>query len=65
MTTKESELNNYTIEKLLSFTSNVNNISLEIKALQRSISLLKQDLPKTVRDELIRLNGWKDLNIVK
>ena len=55
MTTKKSELHNYTIEKLLSYTSNVNNISLEIKALQRSIAILKQGLPKIIRDELSRL----------
>jgi hypothetical protein len=55
MTTKESELNIYTIEKLLSFTSTVNNLSTEIKAVQRSIALMKQDLPKFIRDELSRL----------
>jgi hypothetical protein len=55
MTTKESELNIYTIEKLLSFTSTVNNLSTEIKAVQRSIALMKQDLPKIIRDELSRL----------
>ena len=53
------------LDKLLTFTENVNNVSSEIKALQRFISLLKQDLPKILRDELIRLNGGKDLNIVK
>ena len=57
MTTKESELHKYTIEKLLSFTSDVNNISLEIKALQRSIAILKLDLPKIIRDQLIWLKG--------
>jgi hypothetical protein len=46
-TNEEGELNIYTKEKLLSFTPNVNNISLEIKALQRSIAILKQDLPKS------------------
>ena len=55
MTTKEREQNFYTIENLLSFTSNINNISLEIKALQRSIAIMKQDFPKILRDELIRL----------
>ena len=49
--------NIYSIENLLSFTSNVNNISSEIKALQRSIAIMKQDLPKIIRDELSRLKG--------
>ena len=52
MTTEESELNIYTIENLLSFTSHINDISSEIKALQRSIAILKQDFPKILRDEL-------------
>jgi hypothetical protein len=53
----ESELSIYTTENLLSFTSNsnINNISSEIKALQRSIAIMKQDFPKILRDELIRL----------
>ena len=53
----EGELNIYTIENLLSFTSHINNISSEIKALQRSLALIKQDLPKIIRDEFSRLNG--------
>ena len=56
-TNEEGELNIYTIENLLSFTSHINDISSEIKALQRSIALIKQDLPKIIRDELSRLNG--------
>jgi hypothetical protein len=50
---------NNTEDKLLSFTSNsnINNISSEIKALQRSIAIMKQDLPKILRDELTRLKG--------
>ena len=52
MTTEESELNIYTIENLLSFTSHINNISSEIKALRRSIAIMKQDFPKILRDEL-------------
>ena len=59
------DFNLTSLDKLLTFTENVNNIYAEIKALQRSISLLKQDLPKIVRNELTRLNGGKDLNIVK
>jgi hypothetical protein len=53
----ESELSIYTTENLLSFTSNsnINTISSEIKALQRSIAIMKQDFPKILRDELIRL----------
>ena len=54
---EEGELNIYTIDKLLSFTSNGNNLSSEIKALQRSIAIMKQDLPKILRDELTRLKG--------
>ena len=53
----EEELNIYTMENLLSFTSHINGISSEIKALQRSIAILKQDFPKILRDELSRLNG--------
>jgi hypothetical protein len=49
------ELNIYTKEKLLSFTSNVNNISLEIKPLQRTTAILAQDLPKIIRDQHILL----------
>ena len=48
----EGELNIYTIENLLSFTSHINDISSEIKALQRSIAIMKQDFPKILRDEL-------------
>jgi hypothetical protein len=51
----EDELNIYNIENLLSFTSNVNNISLENKPLQRTITILEQDLPKIIRDQHIRL----------
>ena len=57
MTSKESQLHNYTIENLLSFTSHINDISSEIKALQRSIAILKQDFPKILRDELIKIKG--------
>ena len=45
------------LENLISFTENVNNFSLEIKALQRTIAIMKQDLPKILRDELIRVKG--------
>ena len=52
------DLNLLSLDKLLTFTENVNNTSSEIKALQRSIAIMmKQDLPKILRDELIRLNG--------
>ena len=44
-------------KKLLNFTSNINNISSEIKALQRSIAIMKQDFPKILRAELVRLKG--------
>jgi|GEM_PF-3263697 len=54
---ERGNLINNTEDKLLSFTSNVNNISSEIKALQRSIAILKQEFPKILRDELSRLNG--------
>ena len=49
--------NIYSIENLLSFTSNIDNISSEIRSLQRSLALMKQDLPKILRDELTRLKG--------
>lgn len=49
--------NIYTTENLLSFTSNVNNLSSEIRSLQRSLALMKQDLPKIIRSELSRLKG--------
>lgn len=39
------------------FTEFVNNISSEIKALQQSIAIMKQDLPKILRDELITIKG--------
>ena len=42
--------NIYSKENLLS-------ISSEIKSLQRLIAILKQDLPKILRDELTRLKG--------
>ena len=54
---KGDDFNLLSLHKLLTFTENVNNFSSEIKSLQRSIEILKQDLPKIVRDELIRLNG--------
>jgi hypothetical protein len=57
MTTKENELNIYTTENLLRFTSHINVISSEIKALQQSIAIMKQNLPKIIHDELIPLKG--------
>ena len=48
----ESELNIYTIENLLSFTSHINDISSENKSIQRSIALLRQDIKKIVREEV-------------
>jgi hypothetical protein len=57
MTTKESELHNYTIENLLSFTSHINDISSEIKALQRSIAKFREEMPQFIRSEVIRLKG--------
>ena len=56
-TKEEDELNIYSLENLISFTFHVNNISSEIKALQRSIAIMKQDLHKILHDELIRLKG--------
>ena len=50
------DFNLLSLDKLLSFT-NVNNFSSEIKALQRSIAIMKQVLPKILRDELTRLKG--------
>jgi hypothetical protein len=54
MTTKESELNIYTIENLLSFTSHINNISSEIKALQRAVAQMKPEIRVMIREELAR-----------
>ena len=53
----EGELNIYTSENLLSFTSHINDISLEIKALQRSIAKFKEEMPQFISSELIRLKG--------
>jgi hypothetical protein len=53
----EGELNIYTIENLLSFTSHINDISSEIKALQRSTTKFKEEMPQFIRSELIRLKG--------
>jgi hypothetical protein len=47
--------NLHSLNKLLTFTENVNIVSLKGKALQRSIAIMKQDLPKIIRDELSRL----------
>jgi len=54
---ERGDLINNTEDKLLSFTSHVNNISSEIKALQRSIAIMKQHLPKIIRYEFIRFKG--------
>ena len=51
------DLNLHSLDNLLTFTENVNNIYSEIQALQRSIAIMKHDLPKILRDELIRLKG--------
>ena len=51
-TNEEGELYIYPIENLLSFTAHINDISSEIKALKRSIAILKQDFPKILRDDL-------------
>jgi len=51
------DFNLLSLDKFLTFTKNVNNISLEIKALQKSITIMKQDLPKILRDGLIFLKG--------
>ena len=53
-TKEEDELNIYSLENLISFTSHINNISSGINALLRSIPFMKQDLPKIIRYELIR-----------
>lgn len=51
------DFNLLSLDKFLTFTENVNNISLEIKALQKAITIMKQDLPKILRDGLIFLKG--------
>ena len=56
-TNEEGELYIYPIENLLSFTAHINDISSEIKSLQRSIAIMKQDLFKILRAELVRLKG--------
>ena len=56
-TKAKDKLSIYDMGNLLNFPVKVNNISSEIKALQRSIAIMKQDLPKILHDELIRLKG--------
>ena len=51
------DFNLTSLDKLLTFTKNVNNFSSETNALQRSIAIMKQDLPKILRDELSLLKG--------
>jgi hypothetical protein len=61
----DNDFNLFSVNKLLKIPSEIidireeiANISSEIKALQRSIAIMmKQDLPKILCDELIRLNG--------
>ena len=48
-TKEEVELNIYSLENLISFTSHINNISSGIKALQRSISILKSELKIVIK----------------
>jgi len=43
--------------KLLSISLECSDISEEIKSLQRSIALIRQDITQIIRSELIRLNG--------
>jgi hypothetical protein len=50
----DPESNNHTSGKLIN-NSFFTNYEEELKALQRSIALLRQDLPKIVHDELIKL----------
>jgi hypothetical protein len=47
--------NLHSSNKLLTFTESVNNICLEIRSLQGSIALMKQEFPKIILDELFRL----------
>jgi hypothetical protein len=53
------DFNFYSSDELLTFTFTefVNNISSEIKPLQQSIAIMKQDLSKILRDELYLLKG--------
>ena len=48
---------NYNTDNKLINNSFFTNYEEELKAIQRSIALLRQDLPKIVRDELIKING--------
>jgi hypothetical protein len=50
----DPESNNNTSGKLIN-NSFFTNYEEELKALQRSIALLRQELPKIVHDELIKL----------
>ena len=51
---EDYDFNFYSSDELLTFTFTefVNNISSEIKTLQRSIAIMKQDLPKILRADL-------------
>jgi hypothetical protein len=46
---------NYNTDNKLINNSFFTNYEEELKAIQRSIALLRQDLPKIVHDELIKL----------
>ena len=52
---ERGNLINNKVKQVNNFFQNVNNISSEIRSLQRSLALMKQDLPKILHDELIRL----------
>jgi hypothetical protein len=48
---------NYITDNKLINNSFFTNYEEELKAIQRSIALLRQDLPKIVHDELIIMKG--------
>ena len=52
----DPESNSNSTNKLIN-NSFFTNYEEELKAIQRSIALLRQDLPKIVRDELIKIKG--------
>jgi hypothetical protein len=49
--------NNIRTSELLNILSELSDIREEFKALQRSFALLRQDIPKILRNELVRLKG--------
>jgi hypothetical protein len=51
---ERDNFNLLSLDKLLTFTENVNNISSEIKALQRAVAMIKPEIRVMIREELAR-----------